>query len=103
MVKAALQINQQNHARLQAQLMLTSSQPAIRKNVVLQRLIVRAGHRLQQGHDTGVVARQIAVDLGYYLFCHNYQMPRAAYDLLAVVQTIDASQPKTASIIPISR
>ena len=40
MVKAALRLNQQNHARLQAQLMLTSSQPAIRKNVVLQPVIV---------------------------------------------------------------
>jgi len=47
---------------------------------------------LQLTGDSAAVARQIGVDLGYYLFCHEYEMPRAAYDLLAVAQLV-ATEP----------
>jgi len=88
MVNAELRVRAEQSARLRSQLMLASANVEIRRDPVLQRLVRRAGHRLQLTGDSVAVARQIGVDLGYYLFCHEYQMPRAAYDLLAVTQLV---------------
>lgn len=88
MVNAELRVRAEQSARLRSQLMLASANVEIRQDPVLQRLVRRAGHRLQLTGDSAAVARQIGIDLGYYLFCHEYQMPRAAYDLLAVTQLV---------------
>jgi len=97
--KAKLRVNAEQSARLRSQLMLASSQQAIRQDQVLLRLVRRASHRLQFTGDSGAVARQIGVDIGYYLFCHEYQMPREAYELLAVAQLVATDQTLSSQLI----
>lgn len=102
MVKAKFWETRANNTQLKTQLMLASANQEIREDVVLKRLVTRAGHRLKVSGDSVTVSRQIAVDLGYYLFCHHYRMPRAAYDLLAVAQAIDANQRASARVVEFS-
>ena len=85
--------------RLRTQLVLASMAIEIRSNVVLTRLVARARQRLRRGGDQVTIAHQIAVDLGYYLMCHQYEMPRAAYDLLAVAYEISTVPIGQATII----
>ncbi|WP_318765719.1 hypothetical protein [Lactiplantibacillus carotarum] len=99
MVKAEFWVEQKHTAQLKTQLMLASTNRELREDVVLKRLVARAGHRLKLTGDSATVARQVAVDLGYYLFCHQYRMPRAAYDLLGVAQSIDAYHVVTTHLV----
>lgn len=102
-VKAELRLKAVQSAQLRSQLMLASAAPEIRQNPVLQRLVRRAGHRLKLTGDSVAVARQIGIDLGYYLFCHDYQMPRAAYDLLAVTQLVATTPRQPGQLVSLSR
>lgn len=95
MAKAKARTTQPNE-RLSAQLALASMAIEIRSDVVLTRLVARARRRL---NSSGAIAHQIAVDLGYYLVCHQYKMPRAAYDLLAVAYEVSVETPTRATII----
>ncbi|RRK11524.1 hypothetical protein D1831_02205 [Lactiplantibacillus garii] len=99
MVKAEFWATQKYNTQLRTQLMLASANHEIQEDVVLKRLVARAGHRLKVRGDSSTVARQVIIDLGYYLFCHQYNMPRAAYELLAVAQRIDAEQRTRTRII----
>lgn len=103
MVKAELWLSEQQAAQLKMQLMLASTNHEIRTDRVLHRLVIRAGRRVRQGTPSPAVARQIVVDLGYYLLCHGYEMPRAAYDLLAVAEQIDAHHRTQAKIVQLPR
>ncbi|AVK60845.1 hypothetical protein C5Z25_03350 [Lactobacillus sp. CBA3605] len=86
MTTANVRLKYQAGDRLKMQLMLADANLEIQTDQVLQRLVRRASRRLNLTGASQTVAHQIAVDLGYYLFCHQYQMPRAAYDLLAVAE-----------------
>lgn len=99
MVKAEFWAVQKYNAQLRTQLMLASTNREIRDDVVLKRMVARAGRRLKVTGDSTTVARQIVIDIGYYLFCHHYKMPRAAYDLLEVAQQIDAGHQTAAHIV----
>ena len=98
MAKAKARTTQPNE-RLSAQLALASMAIEIRSDVVLTRLVARARRRLNRSGDSIAIAHQIAVDLGYYLVCHQYKMPRAAYDLLAVAYEVSVATPTRATII----
>ncbi|ASG80780.1 hypothetical protein GA516_05070 [Lactobacillus pentosus] len=102
MAKAKARASQPRE-RLAAQLALASMTIDVRSNVVLARLVARAQQRLNQSGDPVAVAHQIGVDLGYYLLCHDYDMPRAAYDLLAVAYQISATKTSKATIIAMPR
>ncbi|MFB9770262.1 bacteriocin immunity protein [Lactiplantibacillus modestisalitolerans] len=102
MAKADFWVSQQQKTQLKTQLILTRNDQAIRSDVGLNRLVLRAGQRLAQQEDYLVVARHLVVDLGYYLFCHDYQMPRAAHDLLAIACQIDIGQPTGGPVIQLS-
>jgi len=102
-VKGDLRVNAEQSARLRSQLILASAAPEIRRDPVLQRLVRRAGHQLQLTGDGAAVARQIGIDLGYYLFCHDYQMPRAAYNLLAVTQLIVTTTAQPGQLMGLAR
>lgn len=88
--------------QLKIQLMLTSNNQLVRTNPVLERLVARAGRRLKESHDSVTVARQIVIDLGYYLGCHHNQLPPAARDLLAVAVQIDVEHDHRAPVIKLS-
>lgn len=85
--------------RLSAQLVLAKRAAEIRNDIVLAKLVARARQRLNHSGDSVVIAHQIAVDLGYYLVCHQYEMPRAAYDLLAIAYEVSVDVPEAATII----
>lgn len=85
--------------RLSTQLALANRATEIRNDVVLAKLVARARQRLNHSGDSVVIAHQIAVDLGYYLVCHQYEMPRAAYDLLAIAYEVSVEVPEIATII----
>ncbi|MFC6182140.1 hypothetical protein [Lactiplantibacillus daowaiensis] len=82
------QLKIQQQQQLRSQLILTATKPTIQADVVLKRLVQRALRQLQRYGDAKATADQVARELGYYLFCHQYQMPRAAYDLLVVAQAM---------------
>lgn len=86
MVNRRIKLQQQR--QLRAQLVLAATKPDIQADIALKRLVQRGLRRLQASGNAVVTAEQVARDLGYYLFCHHYTMPRAAYELLAVAQTI---------------
>ncbi|AVK63446.1 hypothetical protein C5Z26_04720 [Lactobacillus sp. CBA3606] len=86
MTTANVRLKYQAGDRLKIQLILAAANLEIQTDQVLQRLVRRASRRLNLTGASQPVAHQIAVELGYYLFCHQYQMPRAAYDLLAVAE-----------------
>ena len=98
MARAELKEAQRND-RLGAQLALASTKLEIRTNAVLTRLVASARQRLQRDGDAAGTAQQLAVDLGYYLFCNDYQMPRAAYDLLAVACEVNLSTTENTRVI----
>jgi len=99
MTTKRLAFKQRQRAQLQEQLMLAAANPAIQADGRLRRLVRRARLQLHRSDDVDVVAYQIAVDLGYYLFCHQYELPRAGYDLLAVVQSIHAHRLQPGSLV----
>lgn len=91
MVKADFWANQREATQLKNQLILTGNHATVRRDPVMRGLVTRAGQRLKLTGNGATVAHQVVIDLGYYLFCHHYQMPRAAFDLLVVAQGIDAA------------
>jgi len=102
MVKAELKGIRRND-RLGAQLALASTKSEIRTNAVLARVVTSAHQRLKRDGDATGTAQQLAIDLGYYLFCHDYQMPRAAYDLLAVACEINVATTVSTRVVQLPK
>jgi len=99
MVTKTSQLKQQQLVQLQTQLVVTAANPVIQNDERLRRLVQCAMRQLRRSHDVAAVAYQIAIALGYYLFDHQYGLPQAALDLLAVAQSIDANRWHSGAVV----